>query len=137
MDILDILVKPGECRVTAAIRRQAQIDQMRALVAETYKRYVDAYNGYDRANDRELVDSVGKLDHQAISDIRLECIRIMAEQAITLVGDEEDEVIADWSIHDNSDGSGERVRMVCEPAILWHSRTYGWMCIQKAYTIAA
>lgn len=140
MDIYDIQRKEREDAESAmnyAIARQAAIDSMRTLVAEPYKRYTDAYNGYDRANDLELVDSVGKLDHQAISDIRMEIIATFASQAITLVGGEEDEVIADWDIHDNSDGSGERIRMVCEPAILWESPTYGWIVVQKAYTIAA
>lgn len=130
------MTNDDESRKNYAIARQAAIDSIRAFVAEPYKRYVDAYNGYDRANDLELVDCRGKLDMAAISDIRMEIVRTFAEAGITLVGGEEEEVVADWDIHDNSDGSGERVRMICEPAILWESPAYGWIVVQKAYTIA-
>ena len=129
--------KDDEQAISDAITRQAAIDEIRAFAAPLVKRYNEAWNGYDRANDLELVDEVGKLDMVRISDIRLEVLHTLASRAITLVGDEEDVVTADWGIHANSDGSGERVRMICEPAILWESPTYGWVVVERAYTIAA
>jgi len=126
-----------EQRIRHAIDRQAAIDSIRAFAAPVVTRYNEAYNGYDRANDLELVDSVGKLDIEAIARIRLECVATLATRGITLVGDEEDVVTADWGMHANSDGSDSTTRMVCEPAVLWESPAYGWIVVEKAYTIAA
>lgn len=127
----------NEYLIRKAINRQAAIDSIRAFALPLHKRYVEAWNGWDAANDRILVDDAGNADMQAISDIRMEIIVTLASRGVMLIGAEEDEVIADWGIHENSDGSGARVRMICEPAIVWETASYGYIVVHKAYTIAA
>ena len=123
----------------AAIDRQAAIDSIRAIAEDALARYEDAWNGYDRANDRELVDfahTPPKVDEAAISRLQAEITAELDNQGITLIHRIEAEMDADWDTMDNSDGSGTDYRLVCRPAAMWTSEAYGPIVVIKAVTYA-
>lgn len=140
MDKWDIARKEreeAETTLKAAQDRIRAIEAIRAIAAPLLERYEDAWNGYDRANDLELVDTDGKPDEAAITAL-MDAIRAnLLNHGITLKGDIAAEIAADWSYMANSDGTGTDHRLVCRPAAIWTSEAYGTICAIEAITYDA